>query len=246
MPGYEVQTLDVGPKSDFDTAVIYDPSKGFERSQAVGLTTGVPLGTRLTATIDIVRKNDAIRLFVCHWAARFRPSTDEWRGDVATFLRGNVFAFLHGDRGLGPYPDGIKRHAVLLGDLNDEPFGNAVDKLHADRSRRRAADRLHPQDVQIQRSRLYNCSWRFLGERSPHTVPAPGVSVAGTYYWKNEKAWRTYDQVIVSGSMVGHAAPYLDEASLSLLGMPPFTTADGLPLLSDHLPVVGMIVIPKE
>lgn len=247
LPGFEVHSLDVGAKSDFHVAVIYDPRRGFARPQAVGPATGVPIGTRLTATIDLVRKTNVIRVFACHWAARFKQSTDEWREQVATFLRANVFSFVHGERTHGhAYPQEIKRHALLLGDLNEEPFGGAVEKLHADRSRQRAADRLHPQDIQIQRARLYNCSWRFLGERAPHPVPASGISVAGTYYWATEKAWRTFDQVIVSGSMLGHAAPYLDEASLTLLGAPPFTTPDGIPSLSDHLPLVGNLVVPKE
>jgi hypothetical protein len=89
---------------------------------------------------------------------------------------------------------------VVLGDFNAEPYDGAFhahptsrDRIAALRHRPKATDDLL----------LYNLSWRWMGESEPwNGSEAP--SFAGTY--NNGKydpnAWKTFDQILVSPSLL--------------------------------------------
>ena len=95
--------------------------------------------------------------------------------------------------------------------------------------------------------------------RLAHPATEPGREVAGTYYWREGRTWHTFDHVLVSGGLLGEKPPYLDERAIRVActlveypeaflgrdGLPhKFEWNDGSPVgLSDHLPVVGRIVL---
>ena len=104
---------------------------------------------------------------------------------------------------------------------------------------------------------LYNCSWRLLGERRPHRGDPYRDDAAGTLYWEDANTWHTFDHVIVSGSLLTEAVPFLDESSLGAPVGRMVWGNDGKPLkfdwrggrpvgLSDHLPIRGRIVLQRE
>ncbi|MBA3547981.1 MAG: hypothetical protein H0T76_15975 [Nannocystis sp.] len=79
---------------------------------------------------------------------------------------------------------------------------------------------IHYTDIDTHRYRLYNCSWRLLGEKHPHGESFASPSVAGTYFWANENEWLTLDQALVSSTLLTTNTPFLDEASLHILSNP--------------------------
>jgi hypothetical protein len=256
-PDYNVHALgSLYAAPDFHLGLLYDPALGFADEDFLAVA-NLPDTARPMAILDYCSEGNHIRFYACHWTARFTPQSEKWRSLSARTLGIEVYRFLHPDR-----PVDEKRHVVILGDLNEEPFGILEEWLYASRDRRRSRERAHYTDTPIHRIRLYNCSWRLLGERFPHPSPPEERETAGTYYWRDERTWHTSDQVIVSGTLLSTSPPFLDEHSLRvacdrdelpghLLG------ADGLPCkfdwthgnprgLSDHLPLCGSIVLAQE
>ena len=206
------------------------------------------------AIIDHKSPGQRIRFYLCHWTARFRKQAEKWRIQSAQELGIAVYRFLHPEEQVEE-----SRHVVILGDFNEEPFGLLETWLHACRERSRARGLEHYTDKSIQRARLYNCSWRLLGERFSHPLDAEERAAAGSYYWQNGKTWYTFDQVIVSGTLLSGSPPYLDERRLFVAcgkkevpdqlfgpdGHPcKFQWNKGAPVgVSDHLPICGSIVL---
>lgn len=216
---------------------------------------GVPRTTRPMLVIDFAHPAFELRFVFCHWTAFDEPQSAEYRGRLADALRVGLHAFLHPN----PAAPG-SRHAVVVGDLNAEPFDPLFEaKLSARRYRRHATQRDHWTDRDVRRVRLYNCGWRFLGERSSHGVPSPAPSAAGTYFRHADgspqaSGWHTFDHVLVTGGLLGDRPPFLDESRLSVRsdagnlveGEPrKFAPSAGGSAtgLSDHLPLTGVLVL---
>jgi hypothetical protein len=251
LPKYELLSLDFGLReSQLQIAVLYDPSAGFENPDCLPVRNAPP-GTRPMASLEHDFAGNRIRFYACHWTARFEAESEDTRADTARQLNIQIYRFLHEDAGADE-----PRHVVILGDLNEEPYGLVERRLYASRDRRRARMRPHQSDAPLERIRLYNCSWRWLGERSPHTGSLGTVETAGTYYWQRKNRWCAFDQVIVTGSLVNQTCPFLDEGQFEVAVTPEvlggerrprrFTWINQQPRgLSDHLPIRGCIVLEK-
>jgi hypothetical protein len=205
------------------------------------------------AALDYDDGRHQIRWIACHWQARFGGQSDQYRSDVAQHLSRHVYQYLRTEQ------SGMARHVVILGDLNEEPYGRPEKRLHAERSRARSRDPEHYSDRDVERVHLYNCAFRWLGERHPHDGnEAPQqVDVAGTYYWRERKSWHTFDQVIVSGSLLGQGLPHLREDALGIAVVREAVSEDGMPQkfewragrprgISDHVPICGAIALTQE
>lgn len=213
------------------------------------LAPDLPRHTRAMAVLDLLIRQSRIRFVACHW-----PPFEEARRNrerIAEHLNHDLYDFL-----VAQVEAGMTRHAVVLGDLNDEPFSTPRTHLHADRARGAARRPLVYQDHDVRRVRLYNCAWRLLGEQRPHGVVfAPDqIDAAGTWYSEERDAWATLDHVIVSAGLLAEATPRLDEASVQALtsractpsGDVPgkFTVSGGIFRgVSDHLPLLGRILL---
>ena len=137
----------------------------------------------------------------------------------------------------------------LKNDRSDRPVrdrGHAGDR---DRSRQKP----HHSDVDVSRLRLYNCSWRHLGEGHPHSLDVASGH-AGTYYQASTHMWRTFDQVMVTGGLLSEKPPLLDESQLFVRTDTGNLTTQGKPTkfefvngvasgISDHLPITGRIIL---
>lgn len=253
LPQYRVVSLDV--KRDAPTAqvaVLYAPdseSIAFrERSPIVVPLT--PKGTRPMAVVDAVVRGHTIRIVACHWQSQIGgDGAARLRDRMAQHLSAESYDFIAGDRG--------KRHLMIIGDFNEEPYDNCFISLHAHRDRDRSKSRPHRADVPVKRLHLYNTSWRLLGEKYPHSLLDNKThsfnSCAGTYYWAEKRAWRHFDQIIVSGGLIGHARPCIDENEVVVVTGDAFLT-NGVPMkfsrsdrefkgLSDHLPICANLNI---
>jgi hypothetical protein len=253
-PDYKVFSLaSLYDRPDFHIALIYDPAAGFGGEDFLKVS-NVPGSTRPMAVLNHRYGRHVIRFYVCHWTARFAEPSDKWRQLTAQHLNGASYEFLRSS----DEPEEI-RHVMILGDLNEEPYGTVETWLYAHRDRAASRRVEHYTDKSIRRLHLYNCSWRLLGEHIPHPQRGREREMAGSYYWRDTRTWHTFDQVIVSGSLLTDEPPYLDEVNLRVasgLGVLPneFLADDGLPDkfewknghptgLSDHLPICGRIIL---
>lgn len=247
-PDHAVFSLDAFPRSQLQVAFLYRPAGSFE-IQAPIVCPNTPRGTRPMGVIDFIYAGNRLRFIACHWQARFREESQDTRSDIARFLNTQIYQFLHDVPGSRE-----TRHVVILGDLNEEPYGIVEERLNAARSRSHSRRPRHYTDEDVSRVRLYNCSWRFLGEREPHRGQVAERQSAGTYFWRERNSWHTFDQVIVSGSLLGDKRPFLSEANLAVAVHPRIMANETSPMrfdwhngqprgLSDHLPILGEIVL---
>jgi endonuclease/exonuclease/phosphatase family metal-dependent hydrolase len=187
-----------------------------------------------------------IRFVACHWTAFDNSSSALSRERLADVLRGNSYDFL---KPAVPTP-GLTRHVIILGDLNEEPTARVFkDRLVGCRDRR-SSRRTPYQDRDVRRIRLYNAAWRYLGEQVAHGTAGQPVGAAGTLY--NKRGWKTFDLLLVSAELLGKTPPYLDEAKTRIASTPIMRDRTGLPRpftpsnhrgVSDHLPIVGRLVL---
>jgi hypothetical protein len=251
-PGYEVVSLDLLPaKPEFHVAMLYRGEGGQFQEQGPLVLDRAPRGTRAMAVLDYLLPGHCIRIIACHWTPRFSQRSEGVRADLAWYLNGEVYEFLQGAT------DGDRRHVLILGDLNEEPYGLLENRLYASRDRAPSRRKEHYADRDQRRVRLYNCAWRYLGERYPHRGGSVAGDTAGTYYWAKEGTWHTFDHVIATGSLLTPSPPFLDETSVRVATCPLLLESGGRPLkfawnngnpdgVSDHLPVVGRVVLNEE
>lgn len=255
-PEYNLISLDT--KIDSPTlqiAILYrrcHDGLAFSESPPI-VVPATPKGTRPMAVLDISNATAHIRCIVCHWQARFDEKNERIRYRMADYLSQQIYDFLHDDAG-----EKKKRSVIVVGDLNDEPFGESTqDVLNAHRHRARSY-KTHWADDDVKRVHLYNCSWRLLGERTPHSPAIVDAfpTAAGTYYWEHKKSWHNLDHFIVSSGLLGKMPPFIDEAEVKVVSLPEFMP-EGVPKkfyesegrffgLSDHLPIVASISMEEN
>lgn len=252
-PNYDIHGLGEMLGKGVNIGVIYDRSKGFKNEDFLAITNSTK-NTRYIFSLDLMHGRDCIRFFFCHLTARMGRQNSRWRIRAAEDVGWASYDFVHKRSA-----EGLGGHVLLVGDFNDEPFGRIESWLYASRDRAQARKRHNGADETVKRLRLYNCSWRLLGERFCHPLAAGQRDIAGTYYWSKSDSWHTFDQIIASGSLLNHQPPYLmedsvrivcDEASLpdEYLGTRArpvkFAWNNGDPKgLSDHLPICGSLLL---
>jgi hypothetical protein len=222
-PDYNVFSLDLDPvRPELAVAFLYNPAIGmFDEDQIVAPR----MSTRIRdmGVLDYCFPGHRIRLIACHWPSRMDDGSKRSRIVLAEYLNDQVYRFLQ-----APTPNEAN-HVVILGDLNEEPYGVLEEHLFATRDRAASRDPIHYQDRAIGRAWLYNCSWRFVGECFPHMGSPAHGETAGTYYWGKRNTWHTFDHVIVTGSLLSAALPFLDESSVRVVVHPLLLNGDGKP-----------------
>jgi Endonuclease/Exonuclease/phosphatase family len=112
---------------------------------------------------------------------------------------------------------------AVIGDFNDEPFDvSLASDLLAVRERMRVVEG---------RALLYNPFWRHLGESHPNDG-IDAVPGAGSYFFKREKSWHTFDQVMVSKGLLASSSWTLVESGSGIV-----VDFDHLREKFDHRPI---------
>jgi hypothetical protein len=226
-PGFAVESLDQGldpsANAPFQVAAIFHPARGSPRPDLL-VPVDVPASTWRMLTLDYRWPPHCLRTYLCHWTSRMGGEQSmRVRRDLAQQLRKHAYDFLH-----DPDAAAERRHVAVLGDLNGEPFDILLQtELFASRDRHRARTPDQYADAAVKRVRFYNPSWRFLGERFSHPAPEGTYHAAGTFFWGGQREWFTFDQLLVTGSLLTPELPYLDEASLSIATGAVFVGATG-------------------
>jgi endonuclease/exonuclease/phosphatase family metal-dependent hydrolase len=210
----------------------------------------VPEGTRPMIPVHLTLPGHVIRFVACHWTASDVPSSVDARERLADVLRRDTYEFLEPEVPV----HGTQRHVLVLGDLNEEPTAKLFDvKLNGRRDRESCRTR-HERDDSARRVRLYNAAWRYLGEQVPHRGGVATTTPAGTYC-QEPYGWRTLDHVLVSAGLLGELPPYLDESRTGVASTPLMRNDRGRPVVfdpdrdvgvSDHLPILGRLVLPEN
>lgn len=251
LPGYEVFSLDLDDgRPVHDVAWLAAPRSGFVVQMPI-MVPDLPRTTRKMHVIDFVRAGTRIRFVACHW-----PAFEDARGNrrrIADHLSHELFDFLHPDA----VEPGVARHAVVVGDMNEEPF-TLSEGLRTHRARGGIPESPSWQDRDVRRVHLYDCGWRWLGERRALGEPPSRdeIDAAGTCFYEPESRWVTFDHILVSAGLLGASTPRLDERQTDIVrlsacapegGAPrKFTAAGGIVTgVSDHLPVSGCITLDE-
>ncbi len=125
---------------------------------------------------------------------------------------------------------------MVLGDFNDEPFNESMSTALLG-SRDRNLVRKVPQ-------LLYNPFWRLMGERQVLEEEKDGRLGAGTHYFEGTVAthWHTYDQFLVSASLLSGPGWVLKEGGTRIWQKPPLLRSPGRFASSfDHFPILGVL-----
>ena len=196
--------------------------------------------------VTVPLRGDEVRIFFTHFPSDQDEVGAVDRGRISDHLNKCAFEYLNTSK-----LDFVARHTVMVGDFNAEPFETSMRvNMNANRSRKESMIRHHNYE-KSNRTRLYNLSWRKLGEQHPfpESDKLNEPSVSGTYFLQKESRWITIDQVIASSSLVTGNPPCIRENSFVIIankdlldkqGRPrKFSWSSGNPKgqVSDHLPI---------
>lgn len=177
---------------------------------------------------------------LAHWRADMGDIADAAarRSRAAQQLRGAICKQLDANGG------GAVPHVLMLGDFNAEPFDPEF-REDLPTSRLRGFVQNHSRRAGTDDLMLYNASWRVVGERYPW-MGSTAPSLAGTYWTKQKlpTTWRTFDQVLVSGSLLGTSGWVFREDELRIgVNDEVFEPASAkfLSPSMDHLPIFGQL-----
>ena len=227
-----------GDRHDFDVAIAFDRARLtlIEHRWVRGSHAGQRVRAGLVGTFCTEDESDWLIVVAAHWRSDMGNAEDagDRRLAAAASLREAIAASVDDVAAGTP--------VLILGDFNAEPFSRPFGAaLPTARSRA---------EVQRRRPRsgtdllFYNASWRLLGERFPWSRDDGPPSLAGIYRLDGSSAptaWRTFDQVLVSPSLLGGDAWTLDERALAIVDDACIYDRDkSRPCRPfDHLPIVG-------
>lgn len=230
-----------GETHDFDVALLVDrTSIALEQHEFV---TQYHEGSRVRCGLICIlrlRDDSLIVTVVAHW------KSDLGGHEQGQARRVSAAAALNNAIGKTLRDIGGPAHVLVLGDFNAEPYDAAFHALPTSRERR-AVLRHRPktQDDLL----LYNPSWRWLGETEPW-IGEELRSIAGTYNSGKHDAyaWRTFDQLLVSSSLLTTRGWFLREDLTGICCSPALVDSATGPITKpiDHLPIVGKLDYKSE
>ena len=213
-----------------DIGIFYKPSKlkllNYNNITKSHYSGRLKIATRFD--FEMINTREKVFFFVSHWPSKLsRP--DVGRDELGSTLRDSINKLYD--------EEGFQANIILMGDYNNEPFEEPIyDKLWATRDRNKLLEKPFL---------FYNPFWRNLGGTLPYCRNRETSPCHGTYYYKGSPhvtKWFTFDQIIVSSSLMGLGKWHLVEESTraftyesdSIFGVDFFKG-------HDHLPIYGKI-----
>lgn len=181
--------------------------------------------------MEIVGKDLSVSIFVVHWPSRMVAENVTKRSYLASRLMDRINSEEKDE-------DGPKPFIIALGDFNDEPFDQSVNNLLCSSRDRSSACR-------GSKRLLYNPFWRHLGEGEALTQQMAGIPRgAGSYFYKSNTSWHTFDQILVSGTFLEASQLTLNECFTGIWQKPPLINLKtGRPDSdADHFPVYAEFI----
>ena len=217
-------------EADVRLGMIYDRKKiailDYRKLKTV--YAGKSLSRGFEMAIGLLETNTLAYLFVMHWPSRIVARAVRERRALGDDLR----------RRIQEVQDefGASIPILLLGDFNDEPFDKSMsDALCGSRDRTL---------VRRNSGLLYNPFWRWLGEQQTLAREYPVRLGAGTHFFRSDQLtwWFTFDQALVSSSLLGGNGWVLWEEGTGIWQSPLLLRDGRMIERFDHLPIVVTLV----
>jgi hypothetical protein len=191
----------------FDTGLIYNKSR-LEIIDTGDLIDGYGSHSlKLAQRIDFKDRetSEDLHLYVSHWPRRL------WCHENSA-MRNNFGIRLRDSIGNFKQAGNESAQIIIMGDFNDEPFDESLAQyLLATRDRT---------IVMRDDKYFYNPFWRRMGEVFPFSAHGDTGNSCGTCFHKSggeETRWRTFDQIIVSSSLLDCDRWFIDEENTNSL-----------------------------
>jgi hypothetical protein len=181
--------------------------------------------------LSLLETNERLHIYVLHWPSRLWCSENNTSRDALGYRLYDAIDELKKQS-----QENENAQIIVLGDFNDEPFSDSLaGHLLATRDRSL---------VRINDKFLYNPFWRLLGETKPNPYDIDSASICGTYHHQtgNITKWRTFDQILVSSSLVKNDRWFIEEERTKILDFPKFEELLRLgKVVFDHRPILCYI-----
>ncbi|HCG7114771.1 TPA: endonuclease/exonuclease/phosphatase family protein [Vibrio parahaemolyticus] len=168
--------------------------------------------------------DEVFYLYTCHWASRLNGDSEKRRKKAASMVYADALEFIEAGH-----------HVIIMGDFNDNPYDVSIsEELSA--SRCHDAVKLYPKEY------FYNPFWRTVvsGLQYNHHNTSQTFR-SGTLKYKEFAGtmWHSYDQIIVSGSLLSGSGWHLNENQTKVIEEPSLLSDfESNQSFLDHLPIV--------
>lgn len=219
-------------RSRFDLAVIFNNSKisvtHVDSLVAVHFENYIKAGQVIKVNIN--GEEDSIYVYLCHWPSRLRGDGKDKRTLAAEYI----------------YTDAVKRmrqgkDIIVMGDFNDNPYDDSL-------SRYLRANRCHDYVKKYPMELFYNPFWRTVVSESKFSyADSNNTYRSGTHKYNQMggSVWHSYDQICVSGSLIGAGNWYLNEHATTVISsqniLDDYNNTNNF---IDHLPIACEITRP--
>lgn len=224
-----VSILDIAEKvgrTRFDVAVIYN-NKKIKVNHVTNLSREVTGHTVKAAQIVEVTNLDDLKVFyiyLCHWASRLNGGEDK-RKVSASIVYQSAIEYIKKDVDV-----------IILGDFNDNPYDHSLN-INLQASRCHDAVRKFPKEY------FYNPFWRSIvaENKFSHLDVSKQVYRSGSYKYRafQGTVWHSYDQAIVSGSLILGGSWCLNEHETNIVSTEELLNDySNYKCFIDHLPII--------
>lgn len=207
-------------------AVLFDAARvvAGARTAVTALPFNIPTNAGLWVDVEI--DGLPLALVASHWPSRRWNPAKEFRTACGGALQSQFRRAREADE---------NAPVLIVGDFNDEPFDDSLtSNLYGTRDRSKARGNA---DL------FYNPFWRMLGESHPLGIES-AATFAGSHFAAIHPGtdWHTFDQALVSSSLLRGQGWTLVEDSTAILGVERLRTKSrGFTRKFDHLPIVVML-----
>jgi len=126
-PAFDAAFAPTYPRDDgFQVAVLYRKGVGFSADTPLLPFADLDVSeeTRPMIPVRYTRAGQVIPFMACHWTSFGNANSRPARRKLADYVRGDTYDFLDPDTSGTP----STRHAVILGDLNEEPASHVFEE----------------------------------------------------------------------------------------------------------------------
>ncbi|MBS9927341.1 endonuclease/exonuclease/phosphatase family protein [Vibrio alginolyticus] len=220
-------TDEVG-RTRFDMLVIYRKERlGVEQVNTLSKpVTGhtIKAAQVLKVTNLDIDTDEVFYLYTCHWASRLNGDSDKRRKKAASMVYSDALEYIEAGN-----------HVIVMGDFNDNPYDVSINE-------ELSASRCHDAVKRYPNEYLYNPFWRTVVSGLHYNRHNSSQSFrSGTHKYKEFAGtiWHSYDQIIVSGSLLSGDGWHLNESQTKVIEeVSLLRDFESRHSFLDHLPIV--------